>query len=172
MLIFVTLPKLGTKKPMVWVNGLLPDMPRTPMHHLLPSTTVKPTPLSNAPGRASPLLSNRTRAMELAIFAVRKDIGPTNVQTRLASQQSLIWHCKAQLTFFRIFIMSWTQKFMWELWTPPRRMRRTASNQRRLELYSSNRQRVYHACIWMYLSLVLHVHTRLVVYYPLDSNAH
>ena len=51
---------------------------------------MKLTHLSNALRRASPLLSHMTRAMTLATFVERKDIGPTNVQTRLASQQSLV----------------------------------------------------------------------------------
>ena len=61
-----------------------------PGHHLPPSPTMKPTHLSNAFRRASPLLSYMTRAMTLETIVERKDIGPTNVQTRLASQQSLV----------------------------------------------------------------------------------
>ena len=70
----------------VWISSLLPHMPRTPRHYLLPSPTMKPNPLFNASRRASPLLGHVTRAMTLATFVARKDIGSINVQTRLASQ--------------------------------------------------------------------------------------
>ena len=86
---FVTLLKPSTKKPRVWVSGLLPHMPRTPRHHLLPSPKLKAMPLSNAFKRASPPLSCETIATTLATFVGRKDIGPMNVQTRLASHQSI-----------------------------------------------------------------------------------
>ena len=45
---FVTSLYLGTKKSRVWVCGLLPHMPRTPRHHILPSPKPKSVPLSNA----------------------------------------------------------------------------------------------------------------------------
>ena len=89
MLTFVTLPKLGTKRPRVWVSGLLLHMPRTPTHRLLPSPKLKSMPLLNAFKRASPPLGCETRATTLAIFAVRKDTKPMNVLTGLTLLQSL-----------------------------------------------------------------------------------
>ena len=86
MLTFVTSSKLGTKKPRVWVSGLLLHMPRTPRHYLLPSPKPKSMPLSNAFRRASPLPSHAT----LVTFAERQDIGLTNVWTTVALQQSLM----------------------------------------------------------------------------------
>ena len=74
----------------VWVSGLLSHTPRTPRHCLLPSLKPKSMPLSDAFRRVRPLPSHVTRAMTLVIFVERKDIRPTNVQTRLASPQSLI----------------------------------------------------------------------------------
>ena len=76
---FVTLLKLSTKKPRVCVSGRLLLMPRTPRHHLLPSTKLKSMPLFNAFRRVSPLPSHVTRAMTLVIFVERKDIGLMNV---------------------------------------------------------------------------------------------
>ena len=67
--------------------------------------------------------------------------------------------------------MSWMQKSMWEAQTPPRRVRRTACKQAKLEIYSSYRHTVHQACQWTYLSLVLQVHAAPVVYYPLDHDA-
>ena len=66
----------------------------------------------------------------------------------------------------------WMQKFMHDLWKLPRRTRRTASKQTRLEIYSSSRHGVHQACKWTYVPLVLQVHAPLVVYYPLDGDAH
>ena len=86
---FVPLPTLGTKKPRVWVSGLLLHMLWTPRHQLHPLPKPKSTPLSSASKSASPPLSHKTRAMTLATFAVKKGIGPMNVQTRLTSKQSL-----------------------------------------------------------------------------------
>ena len=88
-LIFATLLKLSVKKARVWASGLLPHTPRTPRHHLLPSPEMKPIPLSTAFRRASLPLSHATSATALAMFVERKDIGSTNVQTRLTLQQSL-----------------------------------------------------------------------------------
>ena len=82
-------PKPCTKKQTVRVSGFLLQMPRTPRHCLLPAPAMKHTPLSNTSRRASPLLNCVTRAMIFVTFVERKDIGPTNVQTRLTSQQSL-----------------------------------------------------------------------------------
>ena len=36
--------KCSTKKPRVWVSGLLPHMPRTPRHHLSPSSATSRLP--------------------------------------------------------------------------------------------------------------------------------
>ena len=88
-LTFAISPKLRTKKPRVWVSGLLLHMPRTPRHCLLPSPNPKSAPLSNAFRRVRQLPSHMTRAMTLVIFVEGNDIGPTNVQTRLTSQGSL-----------------------------------------------------------------------------------
>ena len=52
MLTFVTSPKLSTKKPRVWVSGLLPHTPKTPRHHLLPLPEFMP--LSNVFRRVKP----------------------------------------------------------------------------------------------------------------------
>ena len=46
-------------------------------------------PLSNTFRRVKPPSGPATRAITLATFVERKDTGPMNVQTRLASQQSL-----------------------------------------------------------------------------------
>ena len=46
--------------------------------------------------------------------------------------------CSDQWTLFRTFTMSWMWKFMQELWTLPRRMRRTTGKQTRLEIQSSD----------------------------------
>ena len=73
-------------KPRVWVSGLLPHMPTPLRHHLLSSPKLKSIPLSNAFRKVRPLPSHATRATTLIIFAERKYIGPTNVQTRLTSQ--------------------------------------------------------------------------------------
>ena len=70
----------------VWVSGLLPHMPKTPRYCLLPLPKLKFMSLFNVFRRVKPLPSHATRAMTLAIFVERKDIGPTNVQTRLTSQ--------------------------------------------------------------------------------------
>ena len=87
----VTLPELGTKKPKVWVSGLLPHIPRTPRHHLLPSPMPKSMPLSNASRRANPLLSCETREMTLATSVVRKNIGLTKMSKQgLLCNKSLL----------------------------------------------------------------------------------
>ena len=83
---FATLLKLGTKKPRVWVSSLLAQTPRTPRHFLLPLPKLKSMPLLNVLRRAKPLPSHASRAITLAIFVERKDIGPTNILTMLASQ--------------------------------------------------------------------------------------
>ena len=86
---FETSLKLSTMKPRVWVSALLPHMPRNPRHHILPSARPKSTPFSSTFNRTSPPLSCKTRATTLPTIVVRKDIGPMNVQTRLALQWSL-----------------------------------------------------------------------------------
>ena len=80
----VTLLKLGTKNPRVWVSGLLPHMPWTPRHDLCLQPKLKSMPLSSGSKKASPPLSCETRLMTLATFVAKKSIGPMNVQTRLA----------------------------------------------------------------------------------------
>ena len=138
MLTFVTSPKLSTKKPRVWVSGLLPHMPRTPSPHLLPSHRLKLTPISNAFRRISLLPRHATRAMTLVIFVERKDIGQQMSKQGFLHNKASLRHCHAQLTLFGAFKTSWMWKSMWELQTLARRMRRTASKQAKLEKHSSN----------------------------------
>ena len=143
VLTFVTSPKLSTKKPRVWVSGLLPHMPRTPRHHLLPSPKPKSMPLPNAFRRVRPLPSHATRAMTLVIFKERKDIGLMNVQIKLTSQQSLTQTSPSPTN---TLWDPWTWKSTQELQTLPRRMRRTASKQAKLEKHSSDGHGVHQAC--------------------------
>ena len=135
-------------------------------------TQAEVMPFFNIFKRVKPLPSCMVRATTLAIYVERKDIGPTNVQTRLALQQCLTQTLPSPMDTLRIFKMSWTWKSMWEPWTLPRKMRRTASKQANLEKHLSNGHRVNKDCKWMHLALVSQMHTAPVVYYPLDSDSH
>ena len=77
----------------------------------------------------------------------------------LLHNKASLRHHQAQWMLFRTFKMSWMWNSMWELWKLPRRMRRTASKQARLQKHSSHGHRVNQDCRWMYLPLVLQVHT-------------
>ena len=161
----VTLLKLSTKKPRVWVSGLLLCIQKTPRHCLPPLP--KPTfmLLFNIFRRVKDPLSCMTRAMTIATFEEKKDIGQQMSKQGLLRNKALPRHHQAQWILFRTFNMSWTWKSMWEPWTLLRRTRRTASKQGKLETIPQD-------CKRMYLSQVLHVYAAAVVYYPLNSDTH
>ena len=112
---------------------------------LLTSPKLTSTPLSNTFRRVSPLPSCATRATALVIFVERKDIGPMNIQTRLALQGSLaqtlpsptdaLWDLQDILD---VEIHAGTMD-------TARRMRRTVSKAK-LGKHSSNGHRVNQAC--------------------------
>ena len=60
--------------------------------------------------------------------------------------KALLRHHQAQPTLFGTFITSWTWKSISKPWTLPRRMRRTARNQAKMEKHSSNGHRVSQDC--------------------------
>ena len=171
-LIFVSSPKLGTKKPRVWVSWLLPHTPMTPRHCLLSSPTMKPTPLSNAFRRASPPLSSTTRAMKVVTFAERKDTGPTNVQRRLALQQSLT------LTLPSPMDALWDLQVILDAEIHVGTMA-TAKKDKENRKHTNRVENIFLQWAQSPPSLsmdipplVLQVHAASVVYYPLNSDAH
>ena len=160
----MTLPKFGTKKTRVWVSDLLPHMPRTPMHCILPLPKLKSKPLLNVFRRVKPLSSHTTRSMSLATFVERKDIGPMNVAR------------------FEMKPCADTAKTNGHSLGPSRHpghgkdtTKKDEENSKqtsKVGKHSSHGHKVNQDCKWTYLSLVLQVHTAPVVYFPFNGDAH